>query len=149
MNKNEIVEIVKEFEASPLTKFSFEKGDLKLAMEKEFAVRIAEAVRNPVKEVIAADDNNQPMEVKCEKEGNAVEVRTPIVGIFYEAPSPEDKPYVEEGQEVKAGQVLCLVEAMKMMNEIKAPCDGIIRKIYGVNGQLVEFDQIVFEVEPC
>ena len=71
------------------------------------------------------------------------------MGVFYAAPSPNDPSYVKEGDQVKAGQVLCLVEAMKMMNELKSPADGIIRSIKGVNGELVEFDQILFEVEPC
>lgn len=76
-------------------------------------------------------------------------MKSPIVGVYYAAPSPADSAYVRVGDKVKKGQVLCLVEAMKMMNELKAPQDGIIRAIHGVNGELVEFDQILFEVETC
>ena len=70
-----------------------------------------------------------------------------MVGVFYAAPKPEEPPFVQVGQEVRKGQVLCLVEAMKMMNELTSPVDGIVRAIHGRNGELVEFDQVLFEIE--
>lgn len=66
-----------------------------------------------------------------------------------QAAAPDEPPYVSLGDRVAKGQVLCLVEAMKMMNELKSPVDGIVRSIKGVSGELVEYDQILFEVEPC
>ena len=71
-------------------------------------------------------------------------VKAPLVGVFYSAPSPDEKPYVQVGDKVKAGQVLCLIEAMKMMSEITAPRDGVIKEIYVKNQDVVGFEEQLF-----
>ena len=76
------------------------------------------------------------------------EVRAPIVGTFYEAPSPEAEPFVSVGDHVSKGDVLCIIEAMKLMNEIEAEESGTIRKVLVENGTPVEYDQPLFIVEP-
>ena len=73
-----------------------------------------------------------------------VTVTSPIVGTFYRSPSPDADPYVEEGESVKKGQVLCIVEAMKLMNEIESDVTGEIVKILVANGQPVEYGQPLF-----
>ena len=73
-------------------------------------------------------------------------IASPMVGIFYAAPSPESAPYVTVGQKVKKGDVLCIVEAMKLMNEIQAEQDGEIAEICAENGQVVEFGQPLFRI---
>ena len=75
------------------------------------------------------------------------EVTSPIVGTFYGAPSPESAPFVEVGQRVTAGDVLCIVEAMKVMNEIESDVSGVVREIIMANGQPVEFGQVLFRIE--
>ena len=75
------------------------------------------------------------------------EVMSPIVGTFYRAPSPDADPYIAEGQTVKAGQVLCIVEAMKLMNEIESDVDGTIVKILVENGKPVEYNQALFLID--
>jgi oxaloacetate decarboxylase (Na+ extruding) subunit alpha len=77
-----------------------------------------------------------------------VRVEAPMVGTFYRAPSPGAPPFVEEGAPVAVGQTLCILEAMKLMNEIKAELDGVIRRIHAANGDAVEFGQLLFEIEP-
>lgn len=84
----------------------------------------------------AADDNLEP-------------VKAPLVGTFYAAPSPDANPFVQEGQKVSKGETLCILEAMKMMNELTAPYDLIVRRILGVNGEMAEYNQVLFEVEKC
>ena len=74
-------------------------------------------------------------------------VRSPLVGIFYTAPSPEQPPYAELGQSVAPGAVLCIVEAMKVMNHIEAPVAGTILKILVENGEPVEYDQALFVIQ--
>ncbi|MFQ7172603.1 MAG: acetyl-CoA carboxylase biotin carboxyl carrier protein [Thomasclavelia ramosa] len=74
-------------------------------------------------------------------------VKSPIVGVYYASSSPTAKPYVEVGTKVKAGQVLCIVEAMKVMNEIKAPIDGTVTSIMANTEDLVEFDQVLMIIE--
>jgi oxaloacetate decarboxylase (Na+ extruding) subunit alpha len=77
-----------------------------------------------------------------------VRVEAPMVGTFYRAPAPGAPPFVEEGGAVASGQTLCILEAMKLMNEIKADLDGIVHKIHVANGDAVEFGQLLFEIEP-
>ena len=77
-----------------------------------------------------------------------VEVLSPMPGTFYRAPSPDDPPYVIEGDSVKKGDALCIIEAMKIMNEIEAEDNGVIQKIFIESGQAVEFNQPLFIIEP-
>jgi len=77
-----------------------------------------------------------------------IRVEAPMVGTFYRAPQPGAPPFVEEGQPIGAGQTLCILEAMKLMNEVKADADGIVRSIHVENAQPVEFGQLLFELEP-
>lgn len=74
------------------------------------------------------------------------EVKSPLVGVFYSAPAPDAKPYVEVGKRVKKGDILCVVEAMKQMNEIVADIDGEIAEIVPKNGDIVEFDVTLFRI---
>jgi acetyl-CoA carboxylase biotin carboxyl carrier protein len=75
-------------------------------------------------------------------------IEAPMVGTFYRAPSPGAEPYVNEGDTIKQGQTLCIIEAMKLMNEIEAKVDGRVVKILAENGQAVEFGQPLFHIEP-
>lgn len=77
-----------------------------------------------------------------------VEVRAPIVGTFYRAPAPDAPPYVQEGDRVEKGQVFCIIEAMKLMNEIESEVSGIVRKILVQNGEPVEYGQPLFLIQP-
>ena len=77
-----------------------------------------------------------------------VEVLSPMPGTFYRAPFPDDPPYVKEGDSVKKGDPLCIIEAMKIMNEIEAEDNGVIQKILIESGQAVEFNQPLFIIEP-
>ena len=76
------------------------------------------------------------------------EVLSPMPGTFYTAPSPDDPPFVKEGDSVKKGDTLCIIEAMKIMNEIEAEDNGVIQKILIEGGQAVEFNQPLFIIEP-
>ena len=84
---------------------------------------------------------------KAEKPGTLV--TSPFVGTFYRAPSPDSPPYVDVGAKVKKGQVLCIVEAMKLMNEIEAEVEGVVAEILVQNATPVEFGQPLFRVEPA
>lgn len=77
-----------------------------------------------------------------------IEVRSPIVGTFYRAPSPNADPYVQVGQQVSKGNVLCIIEAMKLMNEIECEYEGKVVKMMVENGQPVEYNQVLFLIEP-
>lgn len=77
-----------------------------------------------------------------------VEIKSPMIGTFYRAPSPEAAPYVEVGTEVSAETVVCIIEAMKVMNEIKAEVKGVVTQVLAENGKPVEFGQPLFKVRP-
>jgi len=79
---------------------------------------------------------------------NLVEVKSPMVGTFYRAPAPEAPPYVEPGTVVTRGQTLCILEAMKLMNELQSEYDGIVREVLVENAEPVEYGQVLFRIEP-
>lgn len=82
------------------------------------------------------------------KKENIAEIKSPMVGTFYRAPSPGAKPYVEVGDVIKPGDIVCIIEAMKLMNEIKAEIGGKVIQIPIENGEPVEFGQTLFALEP-
>jgi acetyl-CoA carboxylase biotin carboxyl carrier protein len=82
------------------------------------------------------------------KDDGLIDIKSPIVGTFYAKPSPDSEPYVEAGSHVNPQTVVCIIEAMKVMNEIKAEISGTIAKILVTNGQAVEYGQVIFKVKP-
>ena len=100
----------------------------------------------------AAVEADEPVETKldepvAEEKEELVAVRSPLVGTFYMAPSPDEDPFVEVGDEVNAGETLCIIEAMKVMNEITSEIKGTVREILVGNGHPVEYDQKLFLIE--
>jgi len=79
---------------------------------------------------------------------NLIEITSPMVGTFYRAPAPEAPPYVEVGSTVTKGQTLCILEAMKLMNELESEVDGVVREILVSNAEPVEYGQVLFRIEP-
>ena len=89
-----------------------------------------------------------PAESELQPEEELVEIKSPLVGTFYSAPSPDSEPYVEIGSHVDAQAVVCIIEAMKVMNEIKSEIGGTICEILVSNGQAVEYGQVLFRIRP-
>lgn len=85
----------------------------------------------------------------AETKSNFHEVKSPMVGTFYRAPAPEAPAYVEVGSTVKKGQTLCILEAMKLMNELESEFDGVVREILADNSDPVEYGQVLFRIEPA
>jgi len=88
-----------------------------------------------------------PQEQQAAQE-NFLEIKSPLVGTFYAKPSPDSEPYVEVGTHVDPATVVCIIEAMKVMNEIKAEVTGTIAEVVAVNGEAVEYGQVLFRVRP-
>jgi len=97
--------------------------------------------------VLAGTPEPTPSNSGSEKNANLVEVRSPMVGTFYRAPAPDADTYVEVGSKVTPGSTLCIIEAMKLMNEIESEFSGKIAKILVENTQPVEYDQVLFLIE--
>ena len=81
-------------------------------------------------------------------EENKISILSPMPGVFYSSQSPDKPPYVEEGDTIKSGQVLCIIESMKIMNEIESEHNGVIKKILVNNSEPVEFNQPLYDIEP-
>jgi len=90
-----------------------------------------------------------PSEEKSASGTNTIEIKSPMVGTFYRSPSPDANPYVDLDQTIKKGEVLCIIEAMKLMNEIESEVDGRIVEILVENAQPVEYNQPLFLIEPA
>jgi oxaloacetate decarboxylase alpha subunit len=101
----------------------------------------------PEESPLAAEEGIEPEPAPPSPNG-LIRVEAPMVGTFFRAPQPGAPPFVEEGQPVAAGQTLCILEAMKLMNEVKADVEGVVRAIHVQNAQPVEFGQLLFELEP-
>ena len=161
MEDTKLYELIDRFEGSSLTLLHLEEGDLKIRLERALTPgalpasagsAVSSACGSPsagsaVSTASAAPTACSPSTACSPASAAPAQVKAPWVGVFYAAPKPEEPPFVQVGQEVRKGQVLCLVEAMKMMNELTSPVDGIVRAIHGRNGELVEFDQVLFEIE--
>ena len=103
--------------------------------------------------VVEAQVDGKPVEEKAPEapapvDENLLEIKSPMVGTFYRAPSPGAKPYVQAGERVEPGQIVCIIEAMKLMNEIESDVSGTIVKMLAENAQPVEFGQTLFLVSP-
>ena len=151
MNIDLVKQLITEFENSDVFKMKVEIEDIKLELEKAPVAPVnvvsAPVASMPVAPVAPAVSQVPEAPVNKEPAVSGTPVKSPIVGVFYAASSPTAKPYVEVGSKVKAGQVLCIVEAMKVMNEIKAPIDGTVTAIMANSEDLVEYDQVLMIIE--
>jgi acetyl-CoA carboxylase biotin carboxyl carrier protein len=153
MNQKELKELIEFLVEKDIAEFELERGDVKVRV-KRGADAVMSVMPAPVASVPsavaaqpapAATAPSQPE--KTEREG-VHDVKSPIVGTFYEAPSPGSPPFVKVGDTVEAGQILCIVEAMKLMNEIESDVAGEILKKLVSNGQPVEYGQPLFAIKP-
>ena len=150
MNLKEIKELIKVFNSSDLSKLKVEDGDFGLTLEKGgVAVTTAPMQTAPAVQQVQAPASVEAPAVEAEKivADNADKITSPMVGTFYRAPSPDSPPFVNVGDSVKKGQTLCILEAMKIMNELEAEFDCKILDILVEDGQPVEYDMPLFLVE--
>jgi len=151
MNLKEIKELITLMNENDLTELEIEREGLRVKLKRLPEGGFEQRVEaSPVKYIsgqalVHEASNPQVTEQPAKK---YLEIKTPMVGTFYEAPSPESPPYVEVGSEIVPGQVLCIVEAMKLMNEIKSEVKGRIVEKLVENTQPVEYGQTLFLVEP-
>lgn len=139
-----LISLIDKVSASELKSFELEEGNLKISMKKQKKKLYVSAEAGA--ELAAMEIPVQsPVEAKALPEGN--QVKAPLVGTFYNAPSPEAEPYVKVGDKVQKGQVLGIIEAMKLMNEIESEYDGVVEEILAVNEQMVEYGQPLFVIK--
>ena len=162
MELKEIRQLIKIVEGSDISEFKLEEEGMKLVIKKELksgngtvtetAIQMVPAAvaaqpAAALQEAPVAAPAPAPPAAEEAPAANVHEVRSPMVGTFYRAPSPDADPYVEVGDSVSVGQTLCIVEAMKLMNEIESEVSGKIVKILVENAQPVEYNQVLFLIE--
>ncbi len=137
MKIEEIEKIVKMFEKANITSLDIEVDDMKIKLTKS---------ENQVGLVVPTEHSSSVTPSTSEEEvvNEKDIVKSPLVGTYHQAQYPDAKPFVEVGSKVKKGDKLCIIEAMKVMNEITAPKDGTVKAIYASEGGVIEFDQKLF-----
>jgi acetyl-CoA carboxylase biotin carboxyl carrier protein len=154
MNQKELKELIEFLIEKDIAEFELERGDVKVRIKRGTLVTVA-----PVQPLMASQSATAQLGLPVAEsliEGSAPAkaatdaglhiVKSPIVGTFYESPSPGSPPFVKSGDTVEAGQVLCIIEAMKLMNEIEADVGGEVVKRLVNNGQPVEYGQQLFSI---
>ncbi len=132
---NDIEKIIKIFESAKISKLDLEVDNIKIKLEKNEESVIVE---RPAGTVAAATAS-----APAEPEVKGVEIKSPVVGTYYAQKQAGEDPFITVGKKVKKGDTLCIIEAMKVMNEIKAPCDGTVLEILAANDDLVEYDETI------
>jgi oxaloacetate decarboxylase (Na+ extruding) subunit alpha len=141
----ELVRIVQE---SGVAEIAVEEAGMRVSVRRREDAEATAAAPTPAPATPTPAEVAPPPAAGEPSSDGLVRVEAPMVGTFYRAPSPGAPPFVEEGAPIAVGQTLCILEAMKLMNEIKAELDGVIRRIHVANGDPVEFGQLLFEIEP-
>ena len=142
MELEDLKELIEYLKETDITEISIEKDGIKVRIKRE---KILSPMDISVQKLGSL---HEKVTGETEEETRVITVTSPIVGTFFRAPSPEADPFVETGSKVKKGQVLCIVEAMKLMNEIESEVDGVVIKILVDNGQPVEYGEPLFLIEP-
>jgi len=147
VDPKEIRELIELISRSNFASFELEGKDFKIKLVKERTAAPAVVAVEPAVQPAAAPQP-APEPVAESHPNGATPLESPIVGTFYRAPSPDSAPFVEIGTKVNKGQVLCIVEAMKVMNEIESEIDAEVVEILVKNGQPVEFGEVMFRLRP-
>ncbi len=150
MNTEMIEELIGIMDKAELTALRVDDGTVKIELERNHG-SLSHAALPLMAERVGAllagkDESNMAAPTDHTEDDASVLVRSPTVGMFYVAPSPDEDPFVDPGQEVLSGQTLAIVEAMKMMNEITSPVPGIVIEVLAANGTQVEYDQPLFRI---
>jgi acetyl-CoA carboxylase biotin carboxyl carrier protein len=163
MNQKELKDLIDFLVEKDISEFELERGDVKVRVKRGVEpVVIPTSSAPPPAPVLASADAARPSPAVAAQSSSAPSatpaepaeeaglhiVKSPIVGTYYEAPSPGSPPFIKVGDEVAAGQVLCIVEAMKLMNEIESDVAGEVVKILVSNNQPIEYGQPLFAIRP-
>ncbi len=155
LDLNQLRELLTILNQTDISELSLKSGDLELTLKKGSTVLtqpimtapsapVVTQAPQPIPEVLPSNEPTPPPQAL--KKG--AEINSPMVGTFYRAPAPDEPPFIEIGDSVKKGQVVCIIEAMKLMNEIEAEANGVVTEILVQNGEPVEFGQALIRINP-
>ncbi len=145
MELKEVYELWDRLEKSTVGEIKLETEGMKLHLKKQASFREYLPKTDNIKNPISIDETVTEHKRESFKVSDNV-IKAPIIGVFYHAPSPDKPPYIKEGQEIKKGDVIGIIEAMKMMNEVLADRDGVVSRICVEDGAAVEYDEPLVEV---
>lgn len=162
MNIKEVKDLIQEVLQSDISEFELEQTGTRIKLKRGFSNEAGSAPSAPAQSAVvsfappqripdetAAPPADSAADAASDEEDSSLHIITsPIVGTFYRAPSPGADPYVKLGDHVEEGLILCIVEAMKLMNEIPSDVEGEVARIYVENGHPVEFGQKLFGIHP-
>lgn len=144
MDLKDVYELLDKFDASACCEMVLNLNGTQLSLKKYSSIAVPSGLNN----VVAGNTQTQAEQVTDNASaGDAVEIKAPLVGTFYQAPGPDEQPYVKVGQQVKKGDVVGIIEAMKLMNEVVAPQDGVILSIDATDGNMVQYGQVLFTMK--
>ena len=147
MTIKEIQQIIKDFEISNLTSMELEIDNIKLKLSKQDPHVQSNQGSNIGPQVSITQPLTNPTQIIQESSSHiCVPIKSPLVGTYYASATPNGEPFVSVGQSVKKGETVCIVEAMKIMNEITCPVSGIVERIDVKNGQVVGYDQVLITI---
>lgn len=140
MEYEKIEALIKLMEDSSLTTFSYKDGESEILLKRDLSkMDLSDA--KEVKKVSHVNDKDEELGEE------RIYIKSPVIGTFYEAPSPQAKPFVSIGDKITKGQVVGIVEAMKMMNEVVSEYDGVVEEILVENEQIIEYDQPLYRIK--
>ncbi len=157
MKAKEIRDLIDFISKSGLDEVNIETEEFKIAVKKNSVIQVsaealpAQAGGEPNLELVNSvqpKDQGIPVLAPIEESSKYVEIKSPMIGTFYRAPNPDVDPFVSEGDYVKVGQTVCIIEAMKLFNEIESEVSGKVVKILVDNSSPIEFDQPLYLVDP-
>jgi len=160
MEYKQIQELIKTINKSNISELSIEEGEFKITIKQDFSGQpqyvmtpAPVAMQMPAPQPAAPVANTTaapaaPKPAAAESNGNQVTIKSPMIGTFYRSPSPDKPVFVNVGDEIKKGEVLCIIEAMKLFNEIECEMNCRIVKVTADDSSPVEYDQPLFIVEP-
>ncbi len=157
MDIKQIQDLIKFVAKSGVNEVSIEEKDFKITIKTNqeptyvtatIPAPVAAHIPQPVAPVVVPSEAAKPVAAKTDDTSNYVTIKSPMIGTFYRSPSPDKPVFVNVGDEITAGKVVCIVEAMKLFNEIESEVSGKIVKVLVDDAQPVEYDQPLFLVEP-
>lgn len=152
MKIKEIQEIINFIKKSDLDDVSIETENIKIRVKKNngnfTTIEQPKIVKTEIQPQTSPVENKVSEEKKKKTSNNNIIIKSPMIGTFYRSPNPESDPFVNEGDSIKVGQTICIVEAMKLFNDIESEVSGKIVKILVDDNSPVEYDQPLFEVDP-
>lgn len=142
MEFDNIVKLIKAVSDSSITNFVFEEENVKLVLEKNTQTQVVQ-----VASTLSQTEQQQSVSIQTVAKDDGKLVKSILVGVFYSSPGSEEAPFVKVGDTVKKGQIIGIIEAMKLMNEIECEHDGVIEEVLVKDGDMVEYGQPLFRIK--